>query len=179
MGKSRQSSTKHEGQSASNQPDTQNNSSETDTFHGELNTPDNRTLPLENNKYNSLEDFFYDSDEYFPGGFEQFKLHNATYLISDWTYSTEQKKILKKIADDYEKENPEHNQPISGISKRSKFLKQYDGMEYAPGFRLNALDLKKNFELELARRGYSYYGDNSVNKYYYENGVIYTALFNK
>lgn len=146
-------------------------------FQGELNTNDERNLPLENGNYNSLEEFYEASDETNSDGFNGFKTHNATHLINDWTYSNQEKQALKQVADDYEKEHPNKKLGSKDVLKRTRFLKQYRDLEFAPGQKLDVNSLKPNFKLELERRGYSY-SDNYTNKYYYENGRIYTAKFN-
>lgn len=148
-----------------------------DKFKGELNATDKQTLPLENNNYKSLQEFYEASNETPVGGFEEFQTHNVTYLITDYALSEQKKQTLKKIADDYEKEYPDKDRGIKGILEATKFLKRYKGTEYAPGYTLDIQDIKNNFKLELARRGYTYSANKYVKKYYLQNNKIYTAKF--
>lgn len=163
--------------SNNNSPNSFNNNSNS-YFKGELNTNDNKTLPLENDNYSSLKEFYDASDETPVGGFEEFETHNVTYLIKDFTLSNQMKQTIKKIVDDYEKEYPDKERGIKGILEATKFLKKYEGTEYAQGYTLDVQGIKNNFKLELARRGYTY-STNYTNKYYLKNGKIYTAKFKK
>ena len=155
---------------------TNSNPTPNSQFNGELNTTDNKTLPLENNNYASLKEFYEASDETPVGGFEEFETHNATYLIKDSTLSDQLKQTVKQIADDYEKEYPDKERGIKGILEATKFLKKYNGTEYAQGYTLDVQGIKNNFKLELARRGYTY-STNYTKKYYLHDGKIYTAKF--